>query len=409
MTWYSIVPRDGLILRDGRPNVDRSESQSLPFPYPSTVVGAVRTALGTQFGKPFNPEAADTVLQAAIRGPLLSSLDQPRLFVPAPRDMLLIEAKGDVRCYALRPLAEGEQATDLDECTATKQPLQLVGLPSGQLDGGKPPKSIPHFWPWEALLNWLRSPIREREGWNVTEHLDGALTSLPHESRVHVALQADTLTAVEGDLFETRALRFLAPAIPKGWAQEADASHRDQPRKRFPSELALCVDVDASRVAEPFRTVRPGLRPLAGERRLVHWQERPAPVPDTPPTELMKALVPRENDLGVTRLRLVLLTPAHFEAGALPTRLLQSTQELSLRLRAALVGRPETVSGWDFAKGCPKKTRRLVSAGSVYWLELEGSVKARTQWIEEAWMRNVSDGEQDCRDGFGLAVIGVGP
>ncbi len=76
---------------------------------------------------------------------------------------------------------------------------------------------------------------------------------------------------------------------------------------------------------------------------------------------------------------------------------------------AAVVGRPLAVSGWDLKGGKPKPSRRAVPAGSVYFLRFpegwgEGEVRA---WAERAWFQNLSDGEQDRRDGFGLAVLGV--
>jgi CRISPR-associated protein Cmr3 len=77
-------------------------------------------------------------------------------------------------------------------------------------------------------------------------------------------------------------------------------------------------------------------------------------------------------------------------------------------LVAACVPRPETISGWDFAKRQPKRTRRVVRAGSVYWLDLEGGPDDRVRWAEEVMMSNVSDAPQDRRDGFGLAAVGVG-
>ncbi|MEW6405859.1 MAG: type III-B CRISPR module-associated Cmr3 family protein, partial [Chloroflexota bacterium] len=52
-------------------------------------------------------------------------------------------------------------------------------------------------------------------------------------------------------------------------------------------------------------------------------------------------------------------------------------------------------------------TRRMSPAGSVYFLELNGSEANISSFIEAVWMQNISDDEQDCRDGFGLAVLGT--
>jgi CRISPR-associated protein Cmr3 len=47
----------------------------------------------------------------------------------------------------------------------------------------------------------------------------------------------------------------------------------------------------------------------------------------------------------------------------------------------------------------------MVPAGSVYFFELlEGDPSA----VLESWLRPVSDNEQDRKDGFGLALWGVG-
>jgi CRISPR-associated protein Cmr3 len=65
------------------------------------------------------------------------------------------------------------------------------------------------------------------------------------------------------------------------------------------------------------------------------------------------------------------------------------------------------VSGWDFEINKPKPTRRLTPAGTTLFLKLDGDEDAIRRWIEATWMCCVSDEEQDRRDGFGLAVLGV--
>jgi CRISPR-associated protein Cmr3 len=71
------------------------------------------------------------------------------------------------------------------------------------------------------------------------------------------------------------------------------------------------------------------------------------------------------------------------------------------------VPRPEVVSGWDLVKGKPKKSRRLAPAGSIYFVELNGTPEDRRRWCDETWLACVSDAEQDRRDGFGLAALGT--
>lgn len=386
MVWYQIEARDGLVLRDGRPNADRSESQTIDFPYPSTVAGGVRTALGTVRGGTFDPAAKDAVLRAKLRGPLLASTDVSEVFVRAPSDALFVQdnsVKPQLR--ALRPIS-GVDDTDMGGSTR----LSIVGLPSSERLAGKPAKNAPTYWSWRGLLLWLSKPLAERSHADAETFTGGGLAGLPQEPRLHVSITQETGTATEGQLFETSALRLTRDAGGKG----------------FPETLTLAVDVDVSEVDPHWQTLNEGTRPLGGKRKLVHWSESTA----APQITQVPALVLDAVNQNVDKvlIRVVLLTPAHFEKGSLPTFLLEPRCGVTVRLEAACVGRPETISGWDFALNKPKPSRRLVSAGSVYWLELSGEPLARRRWVEEMWMTNVSDGEQERRDGFGLAVMGVG-
>ena len=76
---------------------------------------------------------------------------------------------------------------------------------------------------------------------------------------------------------------------------------------------------------------------------------------------------------------------------------------------AAVVGRPVAVSGWNLKEGKPKPSRRAVPAGSVYFVRFpeawgEGEVR---DWAGKVWFQNLSEEEQDRRDGFGLAALGL--
>lgn len=97
---------------------------------------------------------------------------------------------------------------------------------------------------------------------------------------------------------------------------------------------------------------------------------------------------------------MVLLTPACFSGGWVPTSLFEM-----LGVRGKIVGavarRREAVSGWDLAARRPKPVRWLVPAGAVYFLELEDDAKR----LGELWLTAVSDDEQARRDGFGLAAF----
>jgi len=377
MSLWTIEPRDPLVVRDGRPNNGRSESASLAFPYPSTIAGVVRTRLGSDEHGVFNPDQdLPSLLRTAIRGPLLATASGEKIYVPAPRDAVVVER-------ALRRLVpmDAPSGAMFDKHAFIGRPVGLVGDHAGAF--GKPVEA-PAWWPWDLFEHWLGEPGALDGGDAVSLLSDGVL-KLPVEARSHVKL-TETWTAEDGMLFQTRGLRFLSD-------------------KREP--LALLVDLDAATIGD--RKLRAGIGPSGGERRLAHWA--PARLQSLPvlPKAVRTALEAKVSNVTV---RVVLLTPAIFtggwKPGDAPGQLLGPRAGITPTLVAACVPRPDTISGWDFAKRRPKMTRRLVPAGSVYWLDLGGTPDSRIRWAEEVMMHNVSDKEQDQSDGFGLAVVGVG-
>ncbi len=81
---------------------------------------------------------------------------------------------------------------------------------------------------------------------------------------------------------------------------------------------------------------------------------------------------------------------------------------MKLRIVGAAVGRPVHASGWDYEKGTPKPSRRLAPAGSVYFFEIEAGDEATIErFVDDIWLRPISDDEQYRRDGFGVALLGA--
>ncbi len=346
MSWL-IEPRDTLVLRDGRPMATGAvRSHTLPFPWPSSVAGLVRSALGSN-----RDEWAQLQRSVSVRGPWLVSLDAEgaaqQSYFPAPRDAVWFkldpEEKTRLRRRRLAPTPADDAVTDLDG-------LQLVGLASKER---AKPAPGPAFWSEKSLLRWLAKATDDE---CVTD--DVGIGPLPRELRTHVALQPNR-TGEDGMLFSTEHLRL------------ADKGGR----------YGLRFD------AEGAEGLRPGPVVLGGERR---------------PSYLRKvaqhAIACPAIDPQSELLRVVLVTPAIFAEGAVPAEI------RGARVVAAVVDRPEVISGWDFVVRAPKATRRMAPAGSVYWVApKKGSAH---EWAKEVWMDCVSTGEQDRRDGFGMALVG---
>lgn len=347
-----IEPRDPLIVRDGRPftNSPGARAKSLPFPLPQTLAGAYRTRRALLEGLPL-PERAEEVLRWALRGPLLAEEGKEgwRLLLPRPLDALRL---GET-LYPLRPL-------ELPRGAGTNLPEGLlpVGLPSPSLK--EKPAPLEAFWYWESFLRWLLEDAPE--GFSPEGH--GGPTP---ETRTHVSLDPAAQTAREGFLFQTSGLEFA----------------------RGRNRLAL--------VLWPEEEVE-GVFPLGGERRLAFWRKGGPGVPPLPEA-LVQSLVQSKA------ARILFLTPAFLEGAYLP----KGGAFRGARVVAAVVGRPQAVSGWDLREGRPKPSRRAVPAGSVYFVRLPeawGEAEVRS-WAGGIWFQNLSDAEQDRRDGFGLAALGV--
>src|SRR6266446_8460346 len=112
MAIWIIEPHDPLIVRDSRPFVPDpgARASSLPFPFPSTTAGGVRTRAAlddngffkfpNDQNRPEVQEQLNRLKQLRVRGPLLVQLTADgrdivsnQWLVPAPRDALLFPAE----------------------------------------------------------------------------------------------------------------------------------------------------------------------------------------------------------------------------------------------------------------------------------------------------------------------------
>lgn len=389
MTLWLIEPRDPVIFRDGRPfnNSPGARATTLPYPFPSTVSGAVRTRSGRMENGKFDSSQIEALQSQEMRGPLLVQLDSEKKIAdwlfPVPADALL-----------LRPKDTGSQTVQLVPLTVLDTPadtvtdmvgLKLVGTVSSVK--GKPVAQPPAFWRQNQFESWLLAPMA-----NKSLDLAGVSRWGPGtESRVHVSIGAHQ-TAEDGALFQTIGLRFT------------ELQHNEDkgpPPLSETKQLALALETTA--------TISAGIDFLGGERRTVHWI---APQPaDSLPSCPIKV---RETIKATRHCRLILLTPGLFAEGYLPSWIKDGVAGVQIEVVAAAVHRYLTVSGWDYAyvdenkrRGRPKPTRRLTPSGTVYFLKLPNDEAAIDRFIDSIWMQNVSDTKQDRLDGFGLAALGV--
>lgn len=355
----ALEPLDVLFFRDGRPFGEATRARS-GLPTPQVLSGAIRTWLLRQHGCDFRKldeavrggapleEAfaascgAGWIARVRVRGPWLarrsSRSDGLEVLVPAPATLHRPK----------RSSQQGPRCHDPKAGSSKQRPGTLFCLaPLG------PHQSLPG---WKPLINemrplWLKSPVH-------TERVAGYLTpqglkrlldgGLPEDSeddeqsdlvkpdklfafdlRTGIVVDADRLTAAEHMLY---AASFLAM---KPWVE-------------FLAEVILPPEVPATLFAGQITL------PFGGERRQVRARD----VTKTTPIQWPKPSVPADG-----RTLVMLTTPGIFKDGWRPECFKEGN------LVAAAVPGYEAVSGWDLARGGPKRTRFAVPAGSVYFLE----------------------------------------
>lgn len=378
MNEWLIVPRDPLIFRDGKPftATPGERANSMPFPYPSTVAGAVRTRSGTNPQTGFDTSRVNELLGKTVHGPILVELDSESSitehYFPAPADALLVEANDDQHIYrfALAPITLSEKNfTDLSG-------LFLVA-PRRQIKN-KPSKNAPRFWKWSELVGWL---LEAKDSSEPFDSQQLGLDVLPLDRRTHVSIDPLIQASQGGALFQTSGLEFTRAVLD------------DDHRIKNTHSLGLALETDAA--------LTPGMGFLGGERRVAQWQKTTNAMPNTDKLSDIKAQIKMDK-----RCRLFLATPAYFSKGHLPEYL---ETKFGAKVVAVASPRYQTISGWDYSKpngGEPKPTRRLVPAGSVYFLDLS-EVKDIDTFFDSVWLKTISDNEQFRRDGFGLALLGA--
>ncbi len=360
-----ISVRDPIIARDGRPFGGGARMKPLAWMYPSTVAGTLRTVLGKLEGSNFTEAVVNDLKRVQVRGPL-PVLDKS-LYFPAPRDA--VARAGEARLLSARPL--GLQA---DEGSASG--LTPVCLPMDLPDDFKP-EQTPAFWSAAKMREWLLSP----RGHDVDVPGESESMKAPTvDFRTQTSLDKVTGSAKDGMLFETAGLV-------------------------LPNKVELSVRVEAGPAFQREMEKFPLIHPLGGERRLV-WIERSQHDLWACPGDLAARLS------GASGVRMVLATPGIFEHGWLPGWLQQGHlpgSDIGVKLHGAIFERWRPVSGWSLERGNagPKPVRRLVPAGSVYFLKTADGSPFPPLPVENLWLQSVCDDEKDRLEGFGLALWGI--
>lgn len=376
---YLLHPRAPLVFGTGKPLDFGLGGDSLAFPFPATVAGALRAAHSAENDQAPDPFAAIDGLQlqqlALARFDWLQPDRPATILLPRPADAVYINKK------MLHLAPQAGPAHSADSWTDLAPGLQLLALQGEDKDKKGKPDPAPTWWSAHDYSQWLADPKSHTQ----------PITSAPDtqaDERTHVVIDPHGKGAVTGGLFRSTGRDFgPSPQTNK----PSDATHG----------YALAISTQ-----EP-KSLHGITRRLGGEGRFVRFEKHS--------TALQEPAQPKRLDKA-THIRFILTTPAVFpNQGWHPDTLAYDPttetirgsltingKSLAVQLLAAAITRAQSYSGWqsrpDGQPG-PGRPWRVVPAGSVYWLQvLAGEAPAlwgqslctdgpHGQWHTNGWGR----------------------
>lgn len=388
----SLTPRDGLFLKDGRGwfTSESGRAGVVEWPFAGTVRGALRTCLGHAHeevtGASLKPAdwlslnrdlAVSAVLPLcrAVGGRLSATARR----WPAPRDAVMFTGEDAVRPLLPRP-AVGTTSTIPLSSDHDSVAIEALRHPEPRGAIGKA-ATMPTWWSDETFTAWLCGMPVTAEAVSIGERLAMRV-------QTHVTIDAATAAATEGGLFSSTVIEPLSRSPEGGQTHEWAVA-------------AIGSGFDAA-------TIAGRLARLGGDSRMARCDALPPDV-FAIPEPLKKCFAS-----GPRGLRLTLVSHTGFEHGWRPNWLAVRDRHFSgdlpgvgsVVLRAACVGRPVHVSGWDMAARQPKPTRRLAPAGSVYFFEKADGTAFTTADAEALWLRPIGEAQVE-GEATGAVVPGV--
>ncbi|WP_347245409.1 type III-B CRISPR module-associated Cmr3 family protein [Thermogutta sp.] len=320
-------------------------------------------ALGTESGELFLPAPADLVVWGSSR----EGIKAVKRLTPIPRE-------------ELAPALEGK----MPFCSYDAF-LSHIPVLSARRDLGKPSSG---WWlTREGMETYLNGDVPEPRHFVHATHL------WKTEMRLGIARSRESFTVDKGRLYTTTAVA-LAPGPPR-WGKATEAS--------WFGAVGFVVGVEG--VDEDLFPERFVVR-LGGDGHgceVTPWRGEP--------------LQARELD---ERFVAVCVTPCMSPQGWLPPGLSRQNGAYVTAsgafLAAAVVGRPQVVSGWDLAAHAPKPAQAAIPAGSVFYFQGKPEKDLFAEGLK-AWLQGAKDQvkpeayvwRQRLAEGFNNVLMGSWP
>ena len=377
-----LQPNDTFFFRDGRPFTkgEQSEGHSIFPPFPSTVLGALRSAYIAEFGDLSlfhsggmrdtvgTPESLCNAIR--LRGVFLSDNrgNRTEMFFPLPLDLIYKKAEKKDSGAAVHLLVPKRR--NFASSGSNDYPLTWWST-SESIDSDA-----------NGLLR-LGAIQRYLQGNDTSLRLTDRATLIEREPKIGISRSRVTLSSEDHMLYRIDMFRFKTRDVNYGFV----------------------VDYEC-----PKNLPQTGLLKLGGEGKSFAYQNIVLDLnPLSSHLEMVRAAIQSTG-----RFKLYFVTPAIFKQGWLPSWLDKDTfsgaypvepaASIPLQLLTAAVGKSVPVGGWDMARGQAKPTWRAVPAGSVYYFELLDRDRI-DDLITAFHYQNISD--ERTGEGLGLALLGI--
>jgi len=421
---WIVEPRHGFFAKDARGWFagTGNHGNSLPWLYPTTLRGAICSAIGReieqQHGRIF---ASDEWLalkgslmlrQAlAVRMPIGKSFSLEHRVWPAPADAVYLQGNHKPVRLLARPAEVSIWDSSDDPRTRA---LHLLTLAEGAGNADAKPQRGPIWWTETEFVDWLCNTATAGPSANHSSSRQPLA-----RNDIHVKMNAERDTAEAGFLWGNE----FRETLTKGTG--IDPSHTDVSNASVVFRWAFGVSISIGR--EDAAAVTPQTALLAGDRNLASM---------TPVEEIaqfpMKYQAALQANPSLKRLRLYAIAPTVFKNGWCPDGFAINQDDLvgtlpgiegTVRLVAAAVGRPVPISGWDLAvsesssgnvprdrpkhsSGAPRNTQLACPAGSTWIVERVDRQPFNQADVRSLWL---STWGQGAADGLGVLVAGLDP
>jgi len=348
-----IEPLDTLFFRDGKPFSQGEETWADGYllPPPTVIYGALRTAIATQNGIPFD-EVEEKLGRQNFEVLSIYIRMGGHLVLPLPMDLVeydgkeknIRHAEKEAKRYVVKPLVPSPISGITFSGQKNKVRYLLIS------PQGEKVENIEHGAILHTELNkYLAGNLEQTEALKLTDYIQP-------EPKVGIGREDLTRVAEEGNLYRV-----------------------DMKRGK---DLQIGV---AFKLTE-YQHLSPVVQ-LGGERKLALISS----------TRIPFSVAKQAIDFAGKRFKVYFATPAILKTGEPDL----SRLGISATLVAACVGKPLSIGGFDMKNRQAKPMYRVVPAGSVFYYESESDVSSLND------MQGTPLSDELKEQGFGIAYFGI--